>query len=89
MLWARIVEVVVPSPTASLVLLAASFRSWAPMFWNGCLSSISLAMVTPSLHTCGGPKSLSRMTLRPFGPSVMPTALARTSNPCISWLLAS
>ena len=32
--WAMTVAVVVPSPTMSLVLIAASFTSWAPMFWN-------------------------------------------------------
>ena len=32
MAWARTTEVVVPSPTASLVLEAASLTSWAPRF---------------------------------------------------------
>ena len=44
-------------------------------------SSISLATVTPSLVTRGAPNDLSRMTLRPLGPSVTLTALARMSTP--------
>ena len=43
---ARTVAVVVPSPAMSLVLLAASLISWAPMLANGSSSSISLATVT-------------------------------------------
>ena len=49
------VAVVVPSPTASLVLVATSFTSWAPMFSMGSLSSISLATETPSLVMVGAP----------------------------------
>ena len=86
--WARIVEVVVPSPTASFVFDAASFNNWAPMLRNGSSSSISLAIVTPSLHTCGGPNSLSKITLRPFGPKVIPTVFAMRSIPCMSCSLA-
>ena len=81
MAWARTVAVVVPSPATSLVLLAASLRSWAPMFSNGSSSSISLAMVTPSLQTWGGPNFLSRTTFRPSGPRVTPTVLAIVSMP--------
>ena len=55
MTWARSVAVVVPSPTASLVLVATSFTSWAPMFSMGSLSSISLATETPSLVMVGAP----------------------------------
>ena len=33
MAWARTVAVVVPSPATSLVLVATSLASWAPMFW--------------------------------------------------------
>src|SRR5262249_12144693 len=44
-------------------------------------SSISLATVTPSLVMRGAPNDLSRTTLRPFGPSVTFTALARMSTP--------
>src|SRR6187401_1916428 len=51
------------------------------MFSNLSSSSISLATVTPSLVVRGAPKDLSRMTLRPFGPSVILTALARMSTP--------
>src|SRR3990167_5592167 len=46
--WAKRVAVVVPSPAESLVLLAASLTSWAPMFSNGSARSISLATETPS-----------------------------------------
>ena len=60
--WARTVEVVVPSPASSFVFLDASLSSCAPMFWNGSSRSTSLAMVTPSEFTCGGPNFLSTMT---------------------------
>ena len=66
--WASTVAVVVPSPATSLVLVATSLASWAPMFSNGSLSSISLATLTPSSTIAGGPNFLSRMTLRPRGP---------------------
>src|SRR5262245_54471192 len=51
------------------------------MFSNLSSSSISLATVTPSLVMRGAPKLLSSTTLRPFGPSVTRTALARMSTP--------
>src|SRR5947208_8630376 len=51
------------------------------MFSNGSGSSISFETVTPSLVTVGPPKDLLRITLRPVGPSVVPTAWARTSTP--------
>src|SRR5882757_2856233 len=51
------------------------------MFSNLSSSSISLATVTPSLVIRGAPYDLSRTTLRPFGPSVTLTALARISTP--------
>src|SRR5581483_10717806 len=86
---ARTVAVVVPSPATSLVLLAASFRSWAPMFSNGSLSSMSLATVTPSWVTFGAPYFLSSATLRPFGPSVVLTASASVSTPRFRALRAS
>ena len=79
--WASTVAVVVPSPATSLVLVAASFSSWAPMFSNGSSSSISLAMVTPSLVMVGAPNFLSSATLRPLGPSVILTASASASMP--------
>ncbi len=79
--WARTVAVVVPSPAMSLVLDATSLTSWAPMFWNGSSSSISFAMVTPSLVIVGDPNFLSRTTFRPFGPMVIFTALATRSTP--------
>src|ERR1700730_17870233 len=50
------------------------------MFSNLSSSWISLATVTPSLVT-RGPKDLSSATLRPLGPSVTRTALARISMP--------
>src|SRR5271157_5329007 len=81
MAWARTVEVVVPSPAMSLVLVAASLRSCAPILANGSLSSISLATVTPSWVTVGEPNLWSRATLRPLGPRVVPTALATMSMP--------
>src|SRR5690606_2683777 len=53
----------------------------APMFSNLSFSSISLATDTPSLVTVGAPKERSRTTLRPLGPSVVLTALARMLTP--------
>src|SRR5215211_3338648 len=79
--WARTVAVVVPSPATSFVLVAASFKSCAPILANGSSSSISLATVTPSWVTVGAPYFLSSATLRPFGPSVVLTAFARVSTP--------
>src|SRR6266487_7046743 len=82
--WAITVAVVVPSPTMSLVLIAASLTSWAPMFSNWSFRWISRAIVTPSLVTTGDPVIFSRMTLRPLGPSVDFTASASWSTPASS-----
>ena len=79
--WARTVAVVVPSPAWSLVFEATSRTICAPMFSNLSASSISFATVTPSLVMRGAPNDLSRTTLRPFGPRVTLTALARISTP--------
>src|SRR5215469_7924198 len=87
--WAITVAVVVPSPTMSLVLIAASLTSWAPMFSNWSLRWISRAIVTPSLVTTGDPVIFSRMTLRPLGPRVDFTASASWSTPASSRLRAS
>src|SRR3989344_215068 len=89
MACANSVEVVVPSPATSLVLLAASFTSCAPMFSNASSSSISLATDTPSWITLGAPHFLSIATLRPLGPSVVTTALANILTPRISACRAS
>src|SRR6202041_2347941 len=78
---ASTVAVVVPSPAVSLVLEATSRSICAPMFSNLSSSSISLATVTPSLVMRGAPKLFSMTTLRPLGPSVTFTALARISTP--------
>ncbi len=78
---ASTVAVVVPSPASSLVLEATSFTICAPMFSNASSSSISLATETPSLVMVGAPKLFSSTTLRPFGPRVAFTALARTLTP--------
>ncbi len=51
------------------------------MFSNLSASSISLATVTPSLVMRGAPNDLSSTTLRPLGPNVTLTALARMSTP--------
>ena len=82
--WASTVAVVVPSPATSLVLVAACLSIWAPMFWYGSSSSISLATVTPSWVIVGAPHFLSIATFRPRGPSVTLTALARASMPVLS-----
>ena len=79
--WARTVAVVVPSPATSLVLVATSLTSWAPMFSNGSSSSTSLAIVTPSLVIVGAPNFLSITTLRPFGPRVTFTVSASLLTP--------
>src|SRR3954469_2708920 len=78
---ASTVAVVVPSPARSLVFEATSRTIWAPMFSNLSESSISFATVTPSLVMRGAPKLFSSTTLRPLGPSVTFTALARMSTP--------
>src|SRR6202158_5298046 len=78
---ASMVAVVVPSPAVSLVLEATSRSICAPIFSNLSSSSISLATVTPSLVMRGAPKLFSMTTLRPLGPSVTFTALARMSTP--------
>jgi hypothetical protein len=76
---ARIVAVLVPSPTASPVFSAAWRSICAPRFSSASSSSISLAMVTPSLQTTGGPHFFWINTDFDFGPNVMRTASA-------SWL---
>jgi hypothetical protein len=81
MACASTVAVVVPSPALSEVLEATSFTICAPMFSNLSASSISLATDTPSLVIVGAPKLFSSTTLRPFGPRVALTALARTLTP--------
>ena len=78
---ARTVAVVVPSPARSLVLDATSFTICAPIFSRASSSSISFATVTPSFVTCGAPKDLLIITLRPFGPKVTFTAFANASTP--------
>src|SRR5271169_3286251 len=79
---ARTVAVVVPSPAKSDDFDATSRTICAPIFSNLSSSSISLATVTPSLVMRGAPYDLSSTTLRPLGPSVTRTALARISTPC-------
>ncbi len=87
--WARTVAVVVPSPATSLVFVATSLTSCAPMFSKASSNSISLAMVTPSLVISGAPKDLSKTTLRPFGPKVTLTVLANWFTPLSNAFLAS
>src|SRR5579872_1338630 len=81
MACASTVAVVVPSPASSEVLEATSFTICAPMFSNLSFSSISFATDTPSFVMVGAPKLFSSTALRPFGPSVALTALARTFTP--------
>ena len=78
---ASTVAVVVPSPAMSFVREATSLASWAPMLWNGLSSSMSLAIVTPSLVIVGAPNDFASTTLRPLGPSVILTASARAPMP--------
>src|SRR3954466_7044802 len=89
MACASTVAVVVPSPATSLVLVATSLASWAPRFSYGSSSSISLAIVTPSLVMVGAPHFLSMTTLRPFGPRVTLTVSASRSTPRCSESRAS
>ena len=86
---ARTVAVVVPSPASSEVAEATSLTICAPMFSNLSLSSISLATDTPSLVIVGAPKLFSSTALRPLGPSVTFTALARMFTPLTMRLRAS
>ena len=81
--------VVVPSPATSLVLVETSFTSCAPMFSKGSGSSISFAIVTPSLVMRGAPYFLSSTTFLPLGPSVILTVSASTLTPVSSAFLAS
>src|SRR5216683_553586 len=78
------VAVVVPSPATSLVLVATSRSSCAPVFSQGSLSSISRTIVTPSLVTVGAPNFFSRTTLRPLGPRVIRTERETMSMPLLS-----
>jgi hypothetical protein len=89
MAWASTVAVVVPSPAMSEVCEATSLTICAPMFSNLSFSSISFATETPSLVTVGAPKDFSSTTLRPLGPRVTLTALARMLTPFIMRLRAS
>ncbi len=59
---ASTVAVVVPSPATSLVAVATSRTSWAPWFSNASSTSISRAIVTPSLVMVGAPNFLSSTT---------------------------
>ena len=79
--WASTVAVVVPSPATSSVFLATSLTSSAPILSRGSLSSISLAIETPSLVMVGAPHFFSRTTLRPRGPRVTFTVSARMFSP--------
>ena len=60
--WASTVAVVVPSPATSLVAVATSRTSWAPWFSKTSSTSISRAIVTPSLVIVGAPNFLSSTT---------------------------
>src|SRR5271169_6067229 len=77
---ARMVEVLVPSPTASPVFSAAWRNTWAPRFSSGSFKSNSLAMVTPSLQTIGDPQFFWINTDFDFGPNVTRTA----SQSCVA-----
>ena len=79
--WASTVAVVVPSPATSLVLVATSLTSWAPMFSKTSSSSTSRAMDTPSLVMVGAPNFFSMTTLRPLGPRVTLTVSASLLTP--------
>ncbi len=63
--WASTVAVVVPSPATSLVFVATSLTSCAPRFSYGLVSSISLAIVTPSLVMVGRAELLVQHDVAP------------------------
>ena len=86
---ASTVAVVVPSPATSLVFVATSFTSCAPIFSKASSSSISFAIVTPSLVINGAPYDLSNTTFLPFGPKVTRTVFANLSTPASNAFLAS
>ncbi len=71
----------VPSPALSCVLLATSWTNFAPIFANGSDSSMSFAIVTPSLIIVGLPHDFSSTTVLAAGPSVTLTAFATASIP--------
>ena len=73
--YARTVEVVVPSPAASLVPSAAVFMSCAPMFSTGSSRSTLFAQVTPSFVAVGAVPGFSISTNLPLGPNVVATVL--------------
>src|SRR5450432_12386 len=86
---ASTVAVVVPSPATSPVLLATMCTSLAPIFSNGCGSSISFETVTPSLVIRGEPNDFCNTTFRPRGPSVAFTARASCDTPASNSARAS
>ena len=88
-LWASMDAVDVPSPALSWVLLATSWISLAPMLANGSPSSMSLAIVTPSLMIEGLPHDFSSTTVLAAGPRVTLTAFATVSIPSSNFSLAS
>ena len=59
---ASTVAVVVPSPATSFVAVATSRTSCAPWFSKTSSTSISRAIVTPSLVIVGAPNFLSSTT---------------------------
>src|SRR5436190_16607758 len=81
MAWARTVAVVVPSPATSFVEVATSRTSCAPWFSKTSSTSISRAIVTPSLVMVGAPNFLSSTTYRPVWPRVTLTSSARMFTP--------
>ena len=82
------IAVVVPSPTKSFVLVAASIKIEAPKFSYLSSKVIDLAIVTPSLTINGEPKSCSITTFLPLGPNVTFTAFANVFAPIVIFSLA-
>ena len=82
--WVRMVAVVVAVAERrhwSLVAEAV-LANWAPhVFLRWSSSSMSRAIVTPSLVMVGPPNFLSSTTYRPRGPSMTLTASANLSTP--------
>ena len=75
--------------TTQSVFVQASLMSFAPIFSKQSESSISLAIVTPSLVISGVEKPFPITTFLPFGPRVIFTVFARISTPLARAFLAS
>ena len=86
---AKSVDVVVPSPALSAVLIAACFTNWTPVSSIGSLKSMFLATVTPSLVDLTTSPGFEITTFLPLGPKVQTTESAKVSIPLTNLSLPS